>query len=75
VIDFFLGIQPFLERLAMEQSDKTPFSKKGNGVFLFGNGEKIINLNQETLEKRSLLLNLYVRLKFQSSTYSIYSCG
>ncbi len=29
----------------------------------------------ETFEKHPLLANLCVRLKFQSSKYSIYSCG
>jgi len=31
--------------------------------------------HEETFEKRPLLANLGVRLKFQSSKYSIYSCG
>jgi len=34
-----------------------------------------VELGHETFAKRPLLANLGVRLEFQSSKYSIYSCG
>jgi len=36
---------------------------------------RIVTLTGETLEKRPLLSNLGVRLKFQSAEYSMYACG